>query len=157
MRTWSVVPLGRAPAAAITGGVELAEEAAKVIRHRRNEAASRRAVGELRVGPEVAQHLQKMRLAAAEETTDPRRFLAGLANVAKIRGEDPLDPVRVLSLADERRQLAAQLFEDPFIGFVGDTRLPLVDQRVGRGISLKDVFNFHDKPPVLCIEIGTAM
>ena len=148
---------GEQAACALARGVELAKEAAKVIWHRWHEAASRRTIGKLRVGPEVAQHLQKMRLAAAEEPADPRRLLAGLGDVPQIRGEDPLKAVRVLPLADERRQLAAQLFEDLVVRLVGDARLPLIHQGMRGGISLKDVLDFHDEPPALSIEIGTAM
>ena len=63
---------------ALAGGVELAQQTAQVVGHRRHQAARRRAVRELRVLPQVAQHLQQVRLAAAEEAADPCGLLARL-------------------------------------------------------------------------------
>lgn len=158
-----MLPLGRAPAAAssppraLAGRVELAQQTAHLVGHQGHQAARRRAVRELRVGPQVARHLQQVRLAAAEEPADPRGLLACLGEVGQERRQEALDAVGVLALAHERRQLAAQLLEDLLVRLVGDAGLPLVHQGVGRGISLKDVFDLHIALPALWIVMGTAM
>src|SRR5262249_40437165 len=137
--------------------VEFAKQLAKLVGHRRHEAARRGTVGELGVPPEVAGHLQQVRLAAAEEAADPRGLLARRREVREERLEDLDDAFGVLALAHERGELAAQLVEDLLVRLVGDARLALVDQRVGGGVSLKNVFDFHAALPALWMEIGTAM
>ena len=59
----------------------------------------------------MAQHLEQVRLAAAEEAADPCGFLVGLAQAVEVRADDPLHAIGVLALAHKRRELAAQLFE----------------------------------------------
>jgi hypothetical protein len=135
--TWSVVPLGSEPAAASKPagapacGVELAQEFAQLVRHGGDDGSRGRAIWKGGVLPQMAQHLEQVRLAAAEEAADPCGFLVGLAQTVEVRADDPLHAVGVLAFAHERREFAAQLFERLCVLAVDDPRLPLVDQREG--------------------------
>ena len=105
----------------------------------------------------MAQHLQQVRLAAAEEAADPRGLLVGLAQAVEVRADDPLHAVGVLSFADERGEFAVQLFERLLVTAVDDPRLTLVDQGKGAGIALQNVLDLHRAPPSPCSVMGTAM
>ena len=77
-----------------------------------------------------------MRLAAAEEAADPGAALAGLSEIVEERADDLLDAIRVLPLADECLEFAAQLGLRPLVSAVRNPRLALVYQGMGGGIAL---------------------
>ena len=162
-RTWSVVPLGSAPAAARRPPARL-----PAVSSSRSSSAGRRASTgtRLRAVAPSGNGVSAQRWQSIFSRCDlplPKKPLTHAAFwLVCVRFErndwtDPLDPVGVLPLADERRQLAAQLVELLLVGLVGDACLALVDQGMGGRISLKDVLDLHAAPPVLWMEIGTAM
>ena len=134
---------GRKTAGAPSGDIELAQQRGQILGNRGDQAPRCRPVGEFGVAPKVAQHLQEMRLAAAEEAADPSAPLAGPVHIVEERPDDPLDAVRVLALADEGRKLAAQLLHHLRVLPVGDARLALVDERVRCGVALEDILDLH--------------
>ncbi len=106
--------------------VQLAQQSAKVLRDRWNEAPGLRSVRKARVLPQVAEHFEEVRLSASEEAADPGSSLAGLAEIIEERPNDLLNAVGVLAFADEREKLAAQLGLRPLISGIRDSRLALV-------------------------------
>ena len=147
---------GHEAAGAPGGDVELAQQRGQIFGDRGDQAARRRPVGEFGVAPQVAEHLQEVRLAAAEEAADPGAALAGPAQIVEERADDPLDAVRILALADEGRELAAQLPHHLRVLAVGDPGLALVDEGVRRRIALEDVLDLHPCSSAPRGVIGTA-
>ena len=99
-----------------------------------------------------------MRLAAAEEATDPGRRLLRLTLVADVGFQDSNEPAAVLSFADEVIQLEAERAALLFGGGVGHGRDALVQKRDLVRISLVDVPVLHIGYPsqASCAVIGTA-
>jgi hypothetical protein len=104
----------------------------------------------------VAQHLQQMRLAAAEEAAHPGAALARPPEIVQERTNDLLDAVRVLPFTHKGRQLTAELGKRAFALTVGNPRLSLIDERVSSWIALQDILDLHAHPPSPCSVIGTA-
>ena len=144
------------PAGATTSRVELAEQFAQFIRQRGHQRPCTGSIGECGVLPEVAQHLQQVRLAAAEEPADPHRLLVGLSKAVQKRANDLLDAVGVLTLANESGKFASQFLERSLVLDVDDARLPLVHQWVGRRVALQDLVDLHSDAPSPCKVMGTA-
>ena len=134
---------GHEAAGAPSGNIKLAQQCGQILGNRWNQAPRRRPVGEFGVAPKVAEHLQEVRLAAAEEAADPSAPLAGPAQIVEERADDPLDAVRILTLTDEGREFAAQLLRYLLVLPVGDARLALVDEGMRRGIPLEDILDLH--------------
>jgi len=66
------------------------------------------AVGEAHIAPQIFQHADEVRLAAAVEPADPHRRLLGARQVGQVGGEDQFQAAAVLTVADERAELVAQ-------------------------------------------------
>ena len=136
-RTLSVVPLGSAPAAAIrpsralSRGIQFTKEGTQVFRDRRHKASGGGTIGKARVLPEVAEHLQQVRFAAAEKPAYPRAALTGLADIVEEGANDLLNAIRVLPLADECLKLSTQLGLRTFIAAVRNASLALIHQGMG--------------------------
>ena len=62
---------------------------------------ARSPLGQLDVAPQVLEHPNEVRLAAAVEAAHPHRRLLRLAEVGEEAVEDALEPARVLAVADE--------------------------------------------------------
>ena len=97
-----------------------------------------------------------MRLAATEEAADPSAPLISPAQIVDERANDFLDAVRVLPFADEGRKLTVQFQHGTFVLTIRDACLALVDERMGRRVTLQNVFDFHAYPPSPWSVIGTA-
>ena len=102
---WQGAGSGNQPPCALSRSIQFAEQGAEVLGDRGDEAAGGGTIRKARVLPEVAKHLEKMGLAAAEEATDPCAALARFAEVVQERANDFLDAVGVLTFADEGDQL----------------------------------------------------
>ena len=122
---------GDQPTRSLSRGVQFAEQGTKVFRDRRHKASGGGAIGKARVLPEVAEHLQQVRFAAAEKPAHPCAALAGLSDIVEEGANDLLDAIRVLPLADECLKFATQLGLGPFVAAVRNASLALVDQGMG--------------------------
>ena len=91
------------------GLVEFLQLIPNVPRQADHEIAGRAAIAELGVLPEVAEHLQQVRLAASVEAADPRGDLAVPVQVLQVLGKDALHRMPVLAITHERGQLGTQL------------------------------------------------
>ena len=103
----------------------------------RDEGAGRGAIGELRVDPEVGEHLQQMRLAAPEEAADPGGFLPPPAEVGDEPFEDAAKAVGEPPVADEGLQFGAELGVLRGVGRFADPRLALVGERGGPRVAFE--------------------
>jgi hypothetical protein len=151
---------GKEPAPAPAGGVQLAQRVTDVLGQVRHQAAGGGPVRELRVHPQVSEHLEEVRLAAPVEAAHPGALLAGAAQPREVGEEDAKDALRVLPFAHERGQLATQLLHHPLvtlIGPVGDAGLSVVDERVARRVAEQDILDLGHVGPPPCSVIGTAM
>ena len=99
---------GVQPAPAPPQGGDLGEQVPHLLRQPRQAARGGAILREREVGPQEAQHLCQMRLAAAEEAADPGRRLLRLALVPEVGLQDADQTAAVLAGADEVAQLEAQ-------------------------------------------------
>ena len=119
----------RLPGAA-GAGVEFGEVRLDVLRKAAgDEAPGLRAVVERRVHPQVGEHLQQVRFAAAEEAADPGGVLPVAAEVGEEPVEDALQAVGEPAVADEGLQFGAEGAFAGLVRGVADPRLPLVGER----------------------------
>ena len=120
-------------------GVEFREVRLDVFRQAAgDEASGLRAVVERRVHPEMREHLQQVRLAAAEEAADPGGLLPAAAEVGEEPFEDALQTVGEAAVADEGLQFGAEGAFAGFVRGVADPRLPLVGERGGARVPLEE-------------------
>ena len=80
----------------------------------------------LGVGPQVAEHLLEVRLAAAKEPRHPRSVLAGLPLLGQVTLQDPLHRLAVLAVAHEGAQFALQLTASVVVVERGDPCLAVI-------------------------------
>ena len=104
-----------------------------------HEAARRLPVLELRVHPQVREHLEKVRLAASEEAAHPDGILARAVEVAEVAFQDPLERVGELALADEGFQLGAQLPHHPLVPALSDSGLAVVREAHAQRVAVEQV------------------
>jgi hypothetical protein len=117
----SVPPAAWRPPRRLALDGELLERGFQVVRQVR-EAAGARAAGKLLVDPEGAEHLDEVRLAAAEEAAHPDGLLLLLAEGAEVAVEDPLQAPGVLLFADEGLELPSERLQLLGGGVVPDLR-----------------------------------
>ena len=138
-------------------GVELAKLGPHLVgQPAANQTAGRRPVGELGVDPQVGEHLQEVRLAAAEEAADPRRVLLRGSEVGEIAVENALERVAELPVADERLELGPQLRHRRLVRVVGDARLPAVGEPRRARIAIECFVDLHGTGPPPCSVIPCA-
>jgi len=116
------------PARLPPGDRQLLEGVPDLVGQRR-EVARRGPVWEVIVGPQVAQDLDQVGLAAAVEAADPDRRLLRVAHVAQVGVEDLLEAAGVLALAHEGTQLVAQRLHIVGWSEIGDRRDTIVRDR----------------------------
>ena len=121
-----------------------------------NQTAGRRPVWELGVHPQVGEHLQEVRLAAAEEAADPRRLLLRGPEVREIAVENALERVAELPVADEGLELGPQLLHRRLVGLLGDARLPAVGEPRRARIAIEYFVDLHGTGPPPCSVIPCA-
>ena len=108
-----------------------------------DESAGRGAVVELRILPEVRQHLEQVRLAASKETAHPHGVLAGRVEVRQVPLQHPLQRVGETAGADERLELGAQLAHHSRVGPAGDSGLAVVGQSDLKRIAVEELVDLH--------------
>ena len=108
-----------------------------------DEASRRGPVVELRVDPQVGQHLEQMRLAAAEEPAHPHGVLPRGIEVGEIAFHDSLERVGEPAPADEGLQLVAQLPHDPRVRSPGDPGLAVVGQPDVQRVAVEEFVDIH--------------
>jgi hypothetical protein len=113
---------------ALSRGVQFTKEGTKVFRDRRHKASGGGTIGKASVLPQVAEHLQQVRLAAAEKPAHPCAALTRFADIVEEGANDLLNAIRVLPLADECLKLATQLGLRTFVAAVRNARLALIHQ-----------------------------
>ena len=147
---------GPQPAEALRAVGEFDEQFLDLARKVSNRA-SRRAIGESVVHPEVAQHLDEMGFAGAKEAADPRRLLLGFAKSVEVGGENPLQAFPVFAVTNEGLQLETERLQLLLVlADLGDLRYAVVDEFKRKRILQKDFSVLH----ILIISpqvIGTAM
>ena len=121
-----------------------------------NQTARGRSVGERGVHPQVGEHLQEVRLAAAEEAADPRGVLLRRAEVREIAIENALEGVAELPVADEGLELRPQLFPGRLVGSVDDARLPVVGEPRRARVAIEHLVDLHKAGPPPCSVIPWA-
>ena len=121
-----------------------------------NETAGGRPLGEPGVHPQVGEHLQEVRLAAAEKAADPRRLLLRGPEVCEIAVENALERVAKLPVADEGLELGPQLLHGRLVGVVRDARLPAVGEPRRPRIAIECFVNLHGTGPPPCSVIPWA-
>ena len=115
-----------------------------------NETAGRAPIGKLRVPPEVREHLQQVRLAAAEEAADPGRVLFRSAEVREIAIHDALQRIAELPVAYERLQLGPQLVQRQLFRRIDNTCLSVVGEPGGARVAIEHVVDVHKTAPPSC-------
>ena len=120
-------------------GVEFGEVRPDVLREAAgDEAPGLRAVVERRVHPQVREHLQQVRFAAAEEAADPGGVLPVAAEVGEEPVEDALEAVGEPAVADEGLQFGAEGAFAGLVRGVADPRLSLVGERGGARVPFEE-------------------
>ena len=138
-------------------GVQLAKLSLNLVgQPATNQTAGGRPVGEPGVHPQVGEHLQEVRLAAAEEAADPRRLLLRGPEAREIAVENALKRVAELPVADEGLELGPQLLHGRLVGLVCDARLPAVGEPCRARIAIERFVNLHGAGPPPCSVIPWA-
>ena len=108
-----------------------------------HETPRRGTVVELRVDPKVRQHLEQVRLAAAEEPAHPYGVLPRPVQVREIPLQDSLERVGEPAPADEGLQLVAQLAHDLRVLSAGNPGLAVVGQPDPQRVAIEKFVDSH--------------
>ena len=129
-------------AAALAQRVEFAQKVLHFLREA-GQAAGGRAVVEAGVHPQMAEHLQQVRLAAAVEAAHPRRRLRRRTDVAEVGLQDADQAVLVLALAHEVLKLVPERLDFLVAGGLAYGGNAVVQQLGYSGIALEELSVFH--------------
>ena len=121
---------GMQPSVAFARGVEFLQQVLDALRQV-GDAACGRAVGEFRIRPQSAQHLDQVGLARPVEATHPDGWLLGLVNVLEIGLEDVRQTFFILAVADESLQFVTEHGKGLFGPLVVDIGHSLIDKLPG--------------------------
>ncbi len=145
------------PPGPVRVGVQLAELRLDLVgQAAAHQAAGRRPVGERRVHPQVGEHLQQVRLAAAEEAADPGRVLLRGPEVREVAVENALQGVAELPVADEGLELGPQFLQRRPVGDVYYPRLPVVGEPRRARVAVEHLVELHRAGPPPCSVIISA-
>ncbi len=108
-----------------------------------HETPRRGSVVELRVDPKVRQHLEQVRLAAAEEPAHPHGILPGPVQVSKVPLQNSLECVGEPAPADEGLQFVAQLAHDLRVLSAGNPGLAVVGQPDLQRVAIEKFVDSH--------------
>ena len=115
-----------------------------------NQTTGGTSIGKLRVPPEMGEHLQQVRLAAAEEAADPRRVLFRGPEVRKIAIEDAQQRLAELPVADEHLELGPQLVQSRRVPGFHNARLSVVGEPRSARVAVEHVVDIHKTGPPPC-------
>ena len=145
------------PSGAVRVGIQLAKLCLNLVGQTAADQPARgRPIGERGVHPQVGEHLQEVRLAAAEEAADPCGILLRGVEVREIAIENALEGVAELPVADEGLELRAQLFPGRLIGGVYNARLPVVGEPRRARVAVEHLVDLHKADPPSCRVIPWA-
>ena len=107
------------------------------------ETTGSRAVVEGGVHPKMGEHLEQVRLAAAEEAADPSGLLSRGPQVRQIAVEDALDGVFELTSADEGLKFCPEFGGRPLVYLGANLRLAIVGKSRSARVAVEELVDLH--------------